>query len=216
MAHALQWVVPSFRKALSDLLYLDRGQQARLRDVVRGDGELVAILGEDEEANEAIRSGANALNTLWHISQTEGLPSLMADVEQLLEGDLAERAEEIRKLLAVSKEESQRALIARTQASLLPILTALSVEVDFRTVPERLSGDSAVLVPVFVARARFDEPIASGNEAIVFQIPDEQVDAITESLANAARLRDAILGSLPDGLVPEVLSKGAAVKDDDG
>jgi len=143
------------------------------------------------------------LRVLQNIREDEGLASLLADIREApdLRRDVDLAALKVETLLKVSPETEQRNMIRRAQYAALPVLENLSIEVDFRAV-KGIDGGGPTLVPVFVFRLHFDEPVG-GSEAIAFQVPEKITDVVLRRLQRAKDLRASVMQELPSELIHE-------------
>jgi hypothetical protein len=196
------WKLPGFRRSFRAIEGLPPESLSILKAGLEGDRTLEELAGDVSAAEvERLRAALSALTTLRGIRDTEGLPALLEDISQTVGQQGASASKVIEEILVESPQEALQRRIEDVQRSGLPVLTRLSVDVDLRVAAPEGTGQSDFgLVPVLIIRLEFDETIA-GQDAIVFQVTEEEVDEFTMIISSANKLRKEVVKQLPSNLL---------------
>ena len=198
------WDIPSFRRSFRDLATVDGDLMELAQRAARGDAGAEDDGLGDERAQE-FRNAQAVLETLRRIFETEGRVELLEDLIEVAGDEGRFVATQLDAFLSEEPERAEERLVQRAQYGVLPVATGLSAHVDFRTM--RGAEDRTLLVPVIVLRLDFDEPIAGGSDAVVFQLPDEGFAEFASVLKRAEVMRSEMIDALPAALLPNVLPR---------
>jgi len=95
--------------------------------------------------------------------------------------DLESKRDDLLNLLAERPEYNRNQRIESVQRVAFPALADAHFWIDLRVTGEG-QGNEVKLVPVVLARFRFDEPLSSAADSIAFQLPDSALSLLRDQL----------------------------------
>lgn len=173
--------LPSFKDSFGSLLELDDSELNTVHQAVR-------LSADDPNAEELVRDDLgpaySALAVLRQISAKDGPEPLLEDIHAAY-SDSGDAIARLAPLLSSSPAERESREIRSVENSTLPVIVDEMISLDYRVVA---NGDVIKLVPLFVMRLDFDEPISGGSDVVTFQANADAIDRMRRRLDEALTL----------------------------
>lgn len=164
----------SFRDAFGSLLQLDDAEVSVVLKAVRDSANDTS---SEELVPDDLSPAYAALTILRRAAADDGVEAVLNDIKAAYRDSKVDVAK-IGPMLAQSEADRERQEIREAETSTLPVVVDGRLTLDFRVLGH---DDGVRLVPVFVARIDFDEPVA-GSESVSFQASRDSLERMRKRL----------------------------------
>lgn len=197
--------LPTFRDSFGSLLGLADSELREVHDAVRA-------TANDPDAAEAVSDDLvpayTALAVLRQIAADEEVGLLIDDINAGWKDAPAGAVQRLLPFLQPTELDRDRQEIREAEQSTLPIAVDGKVSLDYRVIQSH--DDKVKLVPLFLLRLDFDEPIG-GSPAVAFQADIEGVTRIRDLLNSALALIPRSVNAIAkDALHEQTIAKYGA------
>ncbi|MGC5173073.1 hypothetical protein ACLQ2Q_20735 [Microbacterium sp. DT81.1] len=169
--------VESFRGTVAKIVALPDDQfQAVFEKAVRG-YDLMIASPPTASGTEVLE---RALGILYETAVREGAAEVIADIRAAMPDAEPSALARLERALQPGPDDLARIDGLSERDAYLPILTSHIFAVDLRVVAQ--PEDATHVVPLAIARLRFDDPVGNGNSSVVFQITPGDLEGLIESL----------------------------------
>lgn len=180
--------VDSFRNSVSYLLGLT---EERLRQI-RGEAEkeLAATTNVQPQSENDLAKRAIAI--LIEAAARDGIDEIGTELQEKYD-DEGENLDALIRVITPGEDTLARIRGIEERDAFLPILTGHRLALDLRVTEG--PNDTPVATPFVTARLTFDATIASGTDAVVFQLNIAELEPLERALAEIRSRADRLVAS---------------------